>query len=259
MSTPTRIAFHASQKPRAQKALEEMTGLYGNCAADEADVIVVLGGDGSMLHALHQNVKYKKPLYGMNCGTLGFLMNPYETQDLPERIGKADPFAIHPLEMKAKDKNGKIFDEIAFNEVSLIRETHNSAKIKITVDGHERLEQMVCDGVLVCTAVGSTAYNSSAGGPILPLSSNMLSMTPISVFRPRRWPGALISKDAEIVFDIQRAPERPVSATADSHEVRDVVQVRVREAKDISCTLLFDTENHLAERIYAEQFAYGEK
>ncbi|MFN3700094.1 MAG: NAD kinase [Alphaproteobacteria bacterium] len=249
------IAFHASHKPRAQKALEALTGLYGNAAPEKADAIVVLGGDGSMLRALHQFAALKKPIYGMNLGTLGFLLNPYHTENIYERINAAKSVVIHPLEMEARDKNGAIYKEIAFNEVSLLRETHSSAKIKITVDGTVRLKEIVCDGILVSTPVGSTAYNSSAGGPIIPLSANILPLTPISVFRPRRWPGALLNHEAEIEFDILRAPERPVSATADAKEFRDIVHVKVRESRKIGCTLLFDPDNHLGERVFAEQFA----
>ena len=255
---PENIAFDASEKPRAQAALAELTKKYGNVTPQEADVIVVLGGDGAMLRALHHNAKFNKPMYGMNRGTLGFLMNNYDTVDLPERIAKSHSFDVHPLKMSATDLQGDVFEEVAFNEVSLLRETHNSAKIKITVDGHVRLEQMVCDGVLVSTALGSTAYNSSARGPIIPLHANVMPLTPISVFRPRRWPGALIHKESEIIFDVQLPAERPVSATADSHEIRNVVQVCVKETKDITCTLLYDPHNHIGERIYAEQFAFGE-
>jgi len=250
-----KIAFHASHKPRAQKALEELVGLYGNNKPEDSDVIVVLGGDGSMLRALHQFAEFKKPIFGMNLGTLGFLLNDYSPKDLKARLNAANAFKIHPLRMEAVDKAGKKHREIAFNEVSLLRETHNSTKIKITVDGQVALEQIVCDGILVSTAVGSTAYNSSAGGPIIPLDANVLPLTPISVFRPRRWQGALISRKSEVVFDVLRATERPVSATADSKEVRDVVSVTVRESRTITCTLLFDPDNNLGERIFAEQFA----
>lgn len=254
-NTFKKIAIHASHKPRAQKALEELVGRYGNHDPAKADAIVVLGGDGSMLRALHQFSDLGKPIFGMNLGTLGFLLNEYRADGLYERVNKAKSVTIHPLQMEAKDTKGVIHHEIAFNEVSLLRETHSSAKIKISVDGTVRLKEIVCDGILVATPVGSTAYNSSAGGPIVPLDANVLPLTPISVFRPRRWSGALINHDAEIAFDILRAPERPVSATADSKEVRDVVHVKVRESRDISCTLLFDAENHLGERIFAEQFA----
>lgn len=251
----SKIAIHASHKPRAQKALEELVGRYGNCAPEDAEAIVVLGGDGSMLRALHQFAQLGKPIYGMNLGTLGFLLNTYTPDNLIERINAAKGFEIHPLQMEARDKHGQTHTEIAFNEVSLLRETHSSAKIRITVDGTVRLKEIVCDGILLSTAVGSTAYNSSAGGPIVPLNSNILPLTPISVFRPRRWPGALLHHEAEVEFEILRAPERPVSATADAKEVRDVVHVRVKESREISCNLLFDPGNHLGERIFAEQFA----
>ncbi len=250
-----KIAFHASHKPRAQKALEELTSEYGQCNPKDADVIVVLGGDGSMLRALHQFATLKKPIFGMNLGTLGFLLNDYSPKDLKARLKAANGYKIHPLRMEAKDKNGKMHSEVAFNEVSLIRETHNSAKIKISVDGQVALEQIVCDGILLSTAVGSTAYNSSAGGPIIPLDANVLPLTPISVFRPRRWPGALLSRKSEVVFEVLRPGERPVSATADAKEIRDVVSVTVRESRTITCTLMFDPDNSLGERIFAEQFA----
>ena len=250
-----KIAIHASHKPRAQKALEELVGIYGNNKPEESDAIVVLGGDGSMLRALHQFSPLKKPIFGMNLGTLGFLLNTYKPDNMLERINAANAFEIHPLHMQATNKHGKIFEEIAFNEVSLLRETHSSAKIKITVDGVERLKEIVCDGIMVSTPVGSTAYNSSAGGPIIPLNANILPLTPISVFRPRRWAGALIHHESEIEFTILRAPERPVSVTADAKEIRDVTKVKVTESRDITCTLLFDPDNHLGERIYAEQFA----
>lgn len=249
-----KLAIHASHKPRAQKALEELVGLYGNYKPEEADAIVVLGGDGSMLRALHQFRDLKKPFFGLNLGTLGFLLNEYRTDDLYERVNAAKRLDIHPLRMEATDKSGKTHEELAFNEVSLLRETHSSAKIKITVDGKVRLEEIVCDGIMVSTPVGSTAYNSSARGPIVPLDGNVLPLTPISVFRPRRWPGALIHHSAEIEFDILRAPERPVSATADAKEVRDVVNVKIHESRSISCTLLFDHDNQLSERIVTEQF-----
>lgn len=255
MNNFKKIAIHASHKPRAQKALEELVGLYGNHKPDDADAIVVLGGDGSMLRALHQFSHLNKPMFGMNLGTLGFLLNRYRPDDLYERVNKANNVEIHPLKMIAKDKHGNEHEEIAFNEVSLIRETHSSAKIQVSVDGKVRLEEIVCDGILVSTPVGSTAYNSSAKGPIVPLNANVLPLTPISAFRPRRWPGALIHHDATIEFEILKAAERPVSATADAKEVRDVTHVSVTESRSISCNLLFDEGNLLSERIYSEQFA----
>ena len=250
-----KLTFYASKKPRAQKALEEIKSTYGACEPEKAEAIVVLGGDGTMLRALHEFAEYQAPIFGMNLGTLGFLLNSYNKDGLPERIKAAKQFEIHPLRMEATDKDGKTYREIAFNEVSIIRETHNSAKIKISVNGKERIPELVCDGILVSTPVGSTAYNSSAGGPIVPLSANVLPMTPISAFRPRRWPGALVTNTCEITFEITKAIERPVSATADSKEIRDVREVIVRESQSISKTILYDPDNPLEERIFQEQFA----
>lgn len=251
-----KISFYAAKhKPRAQQALAELKGLYGNVKPEEADTICVLGGDGTMLHALHNFADYQAPIFGMNLGTLGFLLNQFNRDELIERIEKAKRFTIHPLQMIATDKDGKEHQEIAFNEVSVLRETHNSAKIKISINDTLRLSELVCDGVLVSTPVGSTAYNSSAGGPILPLSANIMPITPISAFRPRRWPGALLRNDAKVHLEILKPVERPVSVTADSKEVRDVREVVIQESPDISKTLLFDDNNTLGERIFKEQFA----
>ncbi|MGB4107193.1 MAG: NAD kinase [Alphaproteobacteria bacterium] len=254
-----KIAFHSSKKPRAQKALEELKGRYGQNDPDNADAIVVIGGDGTMLRALHTFVEHNAPMFGVNLGTLGFLLNRYNTDDMAERIQKATKFVIHPLQMDAIDKEGKPHSEVAFNEVSLLRESHNSAKIRIHIDDKVRVPELVCDGVMVSTPVGSTAYNSSAGGPILPLDANVLPLTPISPFRPRRWSGALIHNKHEIRFEILKPVERMVSATADSKEVRDVREVVVREARHISKTLLFDPDYSLEERISREQFANEDK
>lgn len=250
-----KIAYFASGKPRAQKALEELKSLYGECDPLDAEAVVVLGGDGTMLRALHKHQDSDTPIFGMNLGTLGFLLNPYSADDLPQRIEAANKFTIHPLRMEATDKDGKTHSEIAFNEVSLLRETHNSAKIKILVNGQERISELVCDGILVSTPVGSTAYNSSAGGPIIPLDANVLPVTPISAFRPRRWPGALVSNKCEIKLEILKAVERPVSVTADATEIRDVKEVVIRESRSISNTILYDPDNPLEERIFQEQFA----
>ncbi|MCB1531744.1 MAG: NAD kinase [Alphaproteobacteria bacterium] len=252
-----KFSFYASQKPRAQKALEELKGLYGQHDPADADALIVLGGDGTMLRALHAHEDNDLPIFGMNLGTLGFLLNPYDTKDLEKRIEKANRFTIHPLRMEATDKQGKTYSEIAFNEVSLLRETHNSAKIRVLVNGKERISELVCDGIMVSSPVGSTAYNSSAGGPIVPLDANVLPVTPISAFRPRRWPGALVSNKCEIKFEILKAVERPVSATADAVEVRDVREVTVRESRTVSKTILYDPDNPLEERIFEEQFAPG--
>ncbi len=254
----TKIAFHASIKPRAQKALEEMRSLYDHVEPEKADVIVVLGGDGSMLRALHHFEKRDTPLFGLNLGTLGFLLNSYDRDGLMERIKNATSVVIHPLEMKATDNLGKEHSSVAYNEVSLFRETHNSAKIQISVNGTQRIEELICDGVMVSTPMGSTAYNSSAGGPIVPLDANVLPLTPISPFRPRGWKGALIDNDCEVSFSIRKPAERPVSATADAFEVRNIREATVRQSKTISKTLLFDAKDPLQERVFKEQFAVSE-
>ena len=247
--------YAAKHKPRAQQALAELKGLYGNVKPEEADAICVLGGDGTMLHALHHFADYQASIFGLNLGTLGFLLNQYKREDLIDRIEKAKRFTIHPLEMVAIDKNGKEQKQIAFNEVSILRETHNSAKLKISINDVARLPELVCDGILMSTPVGSTAYNSSAGGPILPLSANILPITPISAFRPRRWPGALVRNDAKVKVEVLKPVERPVSVTADSKEVRDIKEVTITESTDVTKTLLFDDNNTIVDRIFREQFA----
>ena len=248
-----KIAFHATPKPRAQQALEELKSKYDSVPAKKADVIVVVGGDGTMLRAMHDYRDLKAPLFGVNQGTLGFLLNHHDRRaNLIKRIENAEKFKIRPLEMTATDKNGKKYNEIAFNEISLLRETHNAAKIRVSINGKVRLEELVCDGILISTAVGSTAYNLSAGGPILPLDSNLLPITPISPFRPRRWNGALIRNNCKIKLEIMKAIERPVSASADSKEVRDAKIVNIQKSKKIEKTLLFDPDNPLEERIFKE-------
>ena len=247
--------FHASHNPRPQEAYRELTERYGQHDLDQADVIVVLGGDGAMLRALHSFTDIDLPIYGLNLGTLGFLLNEYKKRDLVERIGEAEKYDIHPLRMEATDLNEQVYTKLAYNEVSLLRETHSSAKIMVFVNDEVRIPLLVCDGIMLCTAVGSTAYNSSAAGPIIPLSSNVLPLTPISAFRPRRWPGALLPNTSKVRFEIIRPTERPVSVSADAAEIRDIKAVDVSEARDISVTLMFDPDNHLEERIYQEQFA----
>lgn len=250
-----KIAFHGPSKPRAQKALEELQALYGNTAPEDADVLVVLGGDGAMLHALHKYMNLDIPFYGMNLGTLGFLMNEYDTSSLQENLESANSCKIHPLRMKATTKEGNTHEELAFNEVSLLRQTHSSAKIKIKINEKIRLEELVCDGIMLSTPMGSTAYNLSVGGPIVPLTANVMPLTPISAFRPRRWPGALLKRDSKIDFEVLRPVERPISATADSKEIRDIVNVSIHQSDSISRTLLFAPNTFLEERIYQEQFA----
>ena len=253
MSDP-RFAFVASRAPEGQAALTEMTGRYGNHPANESDVIVALGGDGFMLQTLHKLRVAGKPVFGMKTGTVGFLMNLYRAEELAERIALAQPATLHPLRMTATSESGHTAEHLAFNEVSLLRQTRQAAKLKVFLNDKQRLEELVCDGALVSTPAGSTAYNLSAHGPILPLGSGVLALTPLAAFRPRRWRGAILRNDVRIKFEVQDHYKRPVSATADSHEVRDIVEVEIEEAHDITLTLLFDAEHSLEERILDEQF-----
>ena len=251
-----RIAFTASPALVAQGAQERLTALYGNCSEEEADVIVALGGDGFLLETLHHllGAGLKTPVYGMNCGSVGFLMNPFAEQELVERLGCAQTTTLHPLRMHAVTRSGAVEEALAFNEVSLLRQIRQAAKIRITVDGRVRLPELACDGVLISTPAGSTAYNLSAHGPILPLSANLLPLTPISPFRPRRWRGALLPSSAEVVFEVLDADKRPVAAGADFTEVRDVASVAVSEDREVTTQVLFNPDQALSERIIAEQF-----
>jgi NAD+ kinase len=248
------IAFVASDAPAAEAALAELKALYGDAPPEVAAVIVALGGDGFMLETLHRYLERSVPIYGMHRGSVGFLMNGYEPQGLRERLARAVPVRISPLEMRARDIAGAEHTAIAFNEVSLLRETRQPAKIRVTVDGVVRVEELAADGVLVATPVGSTAYNFSAHGPIVPLGAGVLALTPISAYRPRRWRGALLPHTAHVHFDILDAEKRPVSAVADDTEVRDVLSVTVRENRDTALTMLFDPEHNLEERVLKEQF-----
>lgn len=248
------IYFHASSNDDAQAALASLVKTYGQADVNTADVIVVLGGDGTMLEALHEHAGLNKPFYGMNFGSVGFLMNPYRSEDLTTRLNHAGKVEIHPLRMTATDESGHHHEAVAFNEVSLLRETRQAAKLKISVDGIERIPELVCDGILLATPAGSTAYNLSAQGPIIPLSGNVLALTPISAFRPRRWRGALLPADRTVEIDILESDKRPVSATADSLEFRDIRRISIHQSKLIGCTLLFDPDHHLEERILKEQF-----
>ncbi len=245
-----RIAFVASQGSEAQAALASLRQRYGEVVPEEADVGVALGGDGFM----HRNRARGVPVYGMKLGTIGFLLNQYHEDDLPERIARAQKTVLRPLRMQANSESGTSVDAIAFNEVSLLRQTKQAAHIRVSLNGVVKIEELMCDGVLVATPAGSTAYNLSAHGPILPLGSQLLAMTPISPFRPRRWRGAIVPAAIEIKFEVLDPYKRPVSATADSNEVRDVVEVIVRESTEHTMTLLFDPEHNLEERIINEQF-----
>ena len=248
------VALLASDAPQAQAALADLTARYGNVSPDEADVIVPLGGDGFMLETLHRYRERGVPFYGMHRGSVGFLMNAYAAEALPQRLARAQPVRVHPLAMVAIDADGAEHRALAINEVSLLRQRRQAAKLRITIDDVVRLEELLADGVLVATPVGSTAYNLSVHGPIVPLTAGILALTPISAFRPRRWRGALLSQGVRVRFDVLEADKRPVSATADYTEVRNVVSVTVREMREIALTMLFDPEHNLEERVFKEQF-----
>jgi len=258
MTRSPRIAFLASPADGAQDAAAKLTERYGQAEPAEADVICALGGDGFMLQTLHRHGGLGKPVYGMKLGTVGFLMNHYREDepgdDLLARIATAEPAVLRPLEMVAATESGASVGSLAYNEVSLLRQTRQAAQLRIDLNGQTRLDELVCDGVMVATPAGSTAYNYSAHGPILPLGSSVIALTPIAPFRPRRWRGALLKADTEVRFRVIDPYKRPVSATADSHEVRDVVEVTIRESRDRTVTLLFDPEHNLEERILSEQF-----
>lgn len=251
----SKIAFVASDDPEALDALMRLTDRYGDLPAEQADIVVALGGDGFMLQTLHHHMGRRVAIYGMNRGTVGFLMNAYHEDDLPERLARAEPVELHPLRMRARTASGEEQEALAINEVSLLRQTRQAAKIRISVDGIVRMEELICDGVLVSTPAGSTAYNLSAHGPIVPIGAGLLALTSISAFRPRHWRGALLPQSATVGLEVLEAGKRPVSATADHTEVRNVLRVEVSEATELSVTLLFDPEHDFEERILMEQFA----
>jgi NAD+ kinase len=251
-----KIAFLASEAPAAKRALAKLSKLHGNVELKRANVVVALGGDGHMLQTMHKLVGTSLPVYGMNRGTVGFLMNDYNEKDLPARLADAELTTINPLRMTAIGNDGKKHSAIAFNEVSLLRQRHQAAKIAIAVDGKTRLAELICDGLLVATPVGSTAYNLSAHGPILPIGSPLLALTPISAFRPRRWRGAILPRQARVSLEILEAEKRPVAAVADHLEVRDVRTVEIAEDKKKSVKMLFDPGHSLAERVLNEQFRF---
>jgi NAD+ kinase len=251
----TRLAFVASDRPEAIEARERLAARYGDTPEADAQVVIALGGDGFMLETLHRHLETGRPIYGMNRGSVGFLMNDYAEEDLLERIAAAERTLIHPLRMTATDIRGQIHRGLAINEVSLLRQTRQSAKLRVSVDGKVRLPELSCDGVLVATPAGSTAYNLSAHGPIVPLDARALALTPISAFRPRRWRGALLSHTACVRVEVLEADKRPVSAVADNFEVRDVARVEVAEDREVGLTMLFDAGRSLEERVLAEQFS----
>ncbi len=253
-SEKLRLAFTASEWGEAQDARKRLGARYGDVPETEADVVVALGGDGFMLEVLHRNLGKGHPIYGMNRGSVGFLMNEYSEDDLEARIVGAEQAIIHPLCMTAVDADGGEHKGLAINDVSLLRSTRQAAKLRISVDGRVRLPELICDGALVATPAGSTAYNLSAHGPIIPLDAQVMALTPISAFRPRRWRGALLSHRARVRFDVLEAVKRPVSAVAENLEVRNVVQVDVFEDRNIALALLYDAGRSLEERMLTEQF-----
>jgi NAD+ kinase len=247
------LHFVAAAAPDAQSALTMMRQHHKDVGADKAGIVVALGGDGFMLQTLHHFIGKGKPIYGMNLGSVGFLMNEFHESDLSERLAAAESADVHPLRMRAEARSGAS-EALAFNDVHLFRQTRQAAKIRILVDGKPRINELICDGVLVSTPAGSTAYNLSAHGPILPIDAALLALTPISAFRPRRWHGALLPRRAQVRFEILESAKRPVSAVADDFEVRDVTAVDVGEDRSVTMTMLFDAGHSLDERILAEQF-----
>src|SRR6201996_6347867 len=249
-----RIAFVASASAEAQEALKKLVAAYGNHDPANAEIVVALGGDGLMLQTLHQQMHSGKPIYGMHRGTVGFLMNEFSTHDLKARLAAARVSVIHPLKMRATDMRGDVHIHHAINEVALFRQTHQAARLRILIDEHERMPELAADGILVATPAGSTAYNLSAQGPILPINAALLALTPISAFRPRRWRGALLPNTAYVVFEVLDSEKRPVAAVADHDEVRDVCRVEVLSDRTIAMRMLFDPGHSLEERILREQF-----
>ena len=251
-----RIAFVASEGADAQSAIKALTHRYGTTPENEADAIVALGGDGLMLQTLHRHMYDRIPIFGMNRGSVGFLMNDYREDGLMERLARTEVSRIHPLAMQATDRDGTVHKALAINEVSLFRETAQAAKLRISIDGTVRMEELACDGVIVATPAGSTAYNLSAYGPIVPINAPLLALTPICPFRPRRWRGALLPNKARITIDVLDPEKRPVSAVADNVETRSIVRVEIEKARNIELYMMCDPDHSLDERILAEQFSF---
>jgi NAD+ kinase len=251
-----RLHFVSSGTPEANAALARLTALYGDAGMETADVVVALGGDGLMLQSLHKTMKRQVPVFGMNCGSVGFLMNEYSDEKLVERVTAAKPTAIYPLVMDVTDAKGAKHTALALNEVSLFRTTYQAVKVEIVVDGKVQMDELICDGILLSTPAGSTAYNLSAHGPILPIDAQLLALTPISPFRPRRWRGAILNNHAVVTFRTHETEKRPCSAVADNVEFKNVVEVVVREDRAHQVTLLFDPGTGLEERVLSEQFRY---
>ncbi len=250
------IAILASDAPEAAAAAERLRADYGAVAPEDADVIVALGGDGLMLQMLHRFMNMAKPIYGMNRGSVGFLMNEYNPERLRERVAAAKTETIHPLIMTVTAEGGETTSAQAINEVSLLRQSYQAAKLRISIDGMVRLEELICDGILLATPAGSTAYNLSAHGPIIPINAPLLALTPISPFRPRRWRGALLPDHVNVSIEVLEAEKRPVNAVADHVEFKSVQAVSIREDRDAECLIMFDADHSWDERILAEQFRY---
>jgi len=246
--------FNSSESNEALLAKNKLIDFYGQNNIDEADVIIPIGGDGFLLKSLHDYKKFSKPFYGINCGSIGFLMNAESDEKLDKIISSAQKIQLRPLSMKATDNRGKSFESIAFNEVSIMRQTHQAAKISIKINDIERMKELICDGILVSTAAGSTAYNLSAHGSIIPLDSNLLALTPISAFRPRRWRGALLSENTKINFHVNDSKMRSSSVTADHNEFRNIEKVEIMTTTNLACNILFDNNHSMEERILKEQF-----
>ena len=255
MTRYKKIAFAASDTEIAQQALVELSKAYDTFSMAEADAIVALGGDGFMLTTLHGTMHLNVPVYGMNRGTVGFLMNEYSVVGLLDRLAEAEEAVINPLAMRAETVDGTVHEELAINEVSLLRAGPQAAKLQISVDDRVRMKELVCDGALVSTPAGSTAYNYSAHGPILPIGSDVLALTAMAAFRPRRWRGALLPSSATVRFDVKNPAKRPVNADADSRQVNNVRSVEIRSQRDVEHRLLFDPGHGLEERLIREQFA----
>tara|TARA_B100001778_G_scaffold326388_1_gene323009 strand:- start:70 stop:828 length:759 start_codon:yes stop_codon:yes gene_type:complete len=246
--------FSNSKSKEAIEAKEYLVSKYGQNQPEDADIIVPIGGDGFMLKNLHDFHQLNKPFFGINCGSVGFLMNAKNDEDLEILVKQSHETILYPLQMNATDSNNKSFTSIAFNEVSMMRQTHQASKIKIKINEIERIKELVCDGVLVATAAGSTAYNLSAHGSIIPLNSNLLALTPISAFRPRRWRGALLQHNTNIKFEVIDNINRPVSVTADHSEFRNIVKVDIISSQKSSCKILLDSKHSMEERVLKEQF-----
>ena len=249
-----KLSFVAAKTAEARKARDLLKKRYGHVAPQKADVIAALGGDGFMLETMHRYIGEHAPIYGINRGTVGFLMNNYRAADLQMRIAHAQRVTLHPLRMLAETVRGRTVEALGINEVALFRETRQAAKVRISVDANVRLKELICDGVLLCTPAGSTAYNLSAHGPIIPIESEILGLTPMSPFRPRHWRGALLPSKSQVTFEVIEPVKRPVSAVADFTEVRDVKRVHISEDREMALHVLFDHDHNLEERILTEQF-----